>query len=131
MNRKNLSKYAISAFYVIASLLVIFYVWTRNVNHQVSTGTFPLYHNLQGTTTYIRHGFDPAQLKEIPVPGSVWVKHDRWPPRVRDSALPGLPERSIISPKKEAAQEFTILIPIEIDNAAISYLNANPSVIPG
>ncbi|MCL2806526.1 MAG: winged helix-turn-helix domain-containing protein [Treponema sp.] len=128
---RTLGSLVVPFFYTMVLLVVIFYVWTRNVNHQVSTGNFPLYHSLQGTTTYIRHGFDPAQLQEIPVIGSEWAKHEQWPPRVRDSALPGLPERSIISPKRTAAQEFTIIIPIDIGNTAISYLGANPSAMPG
>jgi len=131
MSYKNLPKYMVYAFYTVVTLLVIFYVWTRNVNHQVSTGDFPLYRSFQDTPSFIRHGFDPAQLQEIPVLGSEWVKHEQWPPRIRDSALPNLPSRSIISPRKEAASEFTIIIPIEIDKTAISYLNVNPSVIPG
>ena len=103
----------------------------------MSTGDFPLYRSFQDTPSFIRHGFDPAQLQEIPVVGSElgrdnqWVVLETWPPRVRDSVLPGLPERSIFSPRRAAAEEFTIIIPVEIDSEFISYLKNNPAVIPG
>ena len=129
------------AFYMAASLLVFYYAWTQNINHQISAGNNPIYRNLMDCPAYIRQSFGLAEIQKNPFADSKFIRGEAFdntwfalkksPPKVRNSSLPGLPGRPVISPGKGTAEEFTIIIPVEMDSKAISFLNDNPSVIPG
>jgi signal transduction histidine kinase/DNA-binding response OmpR family regulator len=45
--------------------------------------------------------------------------------------LQGLPKRKFLSPHKAPDEEFTLIVPIEIDDKAMEYLNENPLLRPG
>jgi len=48
-----------------------------------------------------------------------------------DAPLPDLPKRKYLSPFGNKDEEFTIIIPVEMDDEAISFLDRNKTVVPG
>ena len=129
--KPQLSKYLFIAFFLISMVLVVFYVWNEQ-NKVNRGGDGPLYHNLMDYPAYIKRGFDPADTVKIPSENSRdWVLMETSPPRVSDSKLPDLPKRSFLSPLGREAEEFTIVIPLEIDSGAVSFINHNRSILPG
>ena len=129
-NKFMQSKFLIFAFYIVAMTGMLFYVWNgQSLIRRGGDG--PLYRNLMESSVYVRKGFDPGQL-QIPVSGSAdWALFETRPLQIRYSPLPDMPERTFFSPFGKDAEEFTLLIPVELDNEAIAYLDNNPSEEPG
>jgi len=133
--RKVLPKLLIPLFYVLAMTLVVFYAWNeQRIVRQGGDG--PLYRNLMDSPALIRRGFEPSQIKEIPLITDLdetgeWVRFRETPLRISNSLLPDLPGRTFLSPRGNKAEEFTIAIPVDLDQAAMDFLNDNPSELPG
>ncbi|MDR0313740.1 MAG: histidine kinase, partial [Treponema sp.] len=136
MEKQHFSKILIPAFYLAAMALVMFSAWNEQKTVREG-GSSPLYQNLMEKPAYIRQGFDPAEIRiipqeiQIPVNNGVWTGFTSTPLRVKNSLLPDLPKRPFLSPKKIDAQEYTIIIPVSLDDTAMSFLDANPALIPG
>jgi CheY-like chemotaxis protein len=91
-------------------------------------GGGPLYRNLREYPAWIRHGFDPADIAGIPAESphgntGKWMRFEAAQLSVKASPLPDLPKRIFLSPRGKGTQEFTIIIPLELDGAAISFLD--------
>ena len=131
----KLSKFFAPLFYLTAMLLVVFFAWGQQRMVRQG-GNSPLYQNLMDNQAYVRRGFDladiyPADILKITEGSGIWFRHENALLRVVSSSLPDLPKRSFFSPWGMEAEEFTIVIPIEMDSRAISFLDANPNVFPG
>ena len=130
--KHKLSKFLTPAFYFAAMVLMVFYAWNEQIIIHKS-GSSPLYRNLMNSPAYIRRGFDPADILKIPEPvqaagtagASEWVLFESKVLRVIDAPLPDMPKRTFLSPWGIADEEFTIIIPIEIDRQAMDYLGDN------
>ncbi|MDR0290109.1 MAG: hypothetical protein LBI06_04170 [Treponema sp.] len=129
MQKQPLLKFLIPAFYLVAMALVVFNAWNEQRTVRQGSGS-PLYRNLMENSARIRQGFDPAELREIPAGKQGWAGFKSTPLRVKNSLLPDLPKRPFLSPEKIDVREYTI-IPVELDAAAMAFLDADPSVIPG
>ncbi|MDR0447758.1 MAG: winged helix-turn-helix domain-containing protein [Treponema sp.] len=129
--RRYAAQWGVPAFYAASMVLVIFLAWNEQ-NTIRRGGSGPLYRNLMEQNAWIRRGFDPADILKVPGSGGQWVRFESMPPRVIYAPLPDLPKRTIFSPRGKKAEEFTVIIPIEIDDEAIAYLNREPgTVLPG
>ncbi len=99
--------------------LVVFYAWNeQRIVRQGGDG--PLYRNLMDGEALIKRG-----------DSETWYRFSQTPLRVRNSLLPDLPKRAFLSPWGNEAEEFTIKIPVNLNEEAITFLNDNPSVLPG
>jgi signal transduction histidine kinase/CheY-like chemotaxis protein len=126
---KRRSKFLIPLLYSAAILGMVFFMW--NGQRTVRTGGGAgLYRNLMEAPAWVRRGFDPAELRRLPEAGPDWYRFDTRPLRIMDSPLPDLPRRPFLSPRGREAEEFTILIGLELDAAFMSGL-AGPGVSPG
>jgi len=119
----------ISIIYLMVMSVVVFYVWNGQKSIRRG-GDGPLYRNLMDYPAYVRRGFDRAYTFEIPAQGE-WTRFQSAPLRIANSSLPDLPKSSFLSPLGNDAEEFTINIVIELDNAALEFLNSDLSVLPG
>ncbi|MDR1203893.1 MAG: response regulator [Peptococcaceae bacterium] len=105
------------------------------------SGDSALYVNLRDYPTYIKAGFDPADIRQIPEPGG-WFA----PPKTQTAisireSLKFAPELSLsdiaeqprrfLSPFSEPAVEFTLLIPFEMKDDVVQWLREDVSVTPG
>jgi len=129
IDKTRLSKYLIPIFYTAAMLIVVFYAWNEQnkVKHGVNS---PLYTNLRECPSFARKGFDPADLLKIPDDAGEWKRFKDLSRRINDSGL-DIPKRSYLSPWGKIAEEFTIIFLLEMDNAAMAFLDGNISVVPG
>jgi len=130
---QKLSKYLIPIFYTVAMLVVVFYAW--NEQYKVKRGgNSPLYTNLRECPSFARKGFDPADLLKIPDDGpqaaGVWKRFEGLSRRIGDSGL-DIPKRRYLSPWGKDTEEFTVIILLEMDSAAMEFLDGNISVVPG
>ena len=117
-------------FFWLAMLAVVFYAWNeQSTARGMRAG--PLYRNLMDFPSYIKRGFNSEDTKKITDFSEEWVFCDIMPPKVVTSNLPDLPKRKFLSPWGMPAEEFTIIMLLEMDNAAMEILNGNLSVIPG
>ena len=125
-------KYLIPVFYFVAIVLMVIFQWSIQYNIRSGSGS-PIYRNLMEQPASIRRGFDPAQIMTIPVvsENNEWFSFDSPPLTVRNSNLPDLPNRTYLSPFGKPAEEFTIIIPIEMDDEAISMMENNAAIVPG
>ena len=129
-------RYLIPVFYFTAISLMVIYQWSWQSSIRNGSDS-PIYRNLMENSAFIRHGFDKNQLLKIPeideinTEGGGWVGFKSFPLTIRNSLLPDLPKRTFFSPFGKPAQEFTIIIPIEIDVNAMAQLKDNSSGIPG
>ena len=118
-------KYIISAVYLIVVLLMLFSVW-QNKNILLQGRDSPLYRNLRDSPAYVKHGFSPDEL-------DIDETYIRFPAQSRaiiDSTL-DLPARRFFSPWGREAQEFTIIILVDIDSETYSLLTENQHPVPG
>jgi len=122
-------KFLIPVFYLAAMILVILYVWNEQ-NSIRRGGAGPLYRNLMDCPAFVRRGFDHAYTTEIPEDGK-WARFQSPPLRINLSPLPDLPKLPFLSLWGKDAEEFTINIKIELDSAALEFLNGSISIIPG
>jgi len=122
-------KIIIPLFYILAMSLVVFYAWNeQRIVRRGGDG--PLYRNLMDGQALIRRGFDTSDIRELKE-NETWYRFRQTPLRVRNSLLPDLPKRAFLSPWGNEAEEFTINIPVDLNEEAITFLNDNPSVLPG
>jgi len=132
LNQK-FSKYLIPIFYTAAMLIVVFYAWNEQ-NKAKRGGESPLYRNLRECPSFARKGFDPADILKIPDDGprasGEWKRFEGISRRIGDSGL-DIPKRRYLSPWGNDTEEFTIIIIVEMDGAAMKFLNGNISVVPG
>jgi hypothetical protein len=130
IDKTYLSKYLTPIFYTVAMLIVVFYAWNEQYNAKRGVNS-PLYTNLRECPSFARWGFDPADLQKIPDEAAgVWKRFKGISRRIGDSGL-DLPKRRYLSPWGMDTEEFTIIILLEIDSAAIVFLDGNISVVPG
>ena len=137
-NKTKLAKIIVPFLYSAAILAVVLYQLNEQ-NLIRRGGDSPLFRDLMESPAYIKRGFDPADIrksppelmKEIRELSETWFRFEAPQLRVRSSALPDLPERRLLSPWGKPAEEFTIIIPIEIDDEAFSLLSDNTQVHPG
>jgi len=130
MRKQNLSRYIISIFYTAAMLIVVFYAWNEQ-NKVKRGGNSPLYTNLRECPSFARRGFDPADLLKIPDEADGWKRFEGPSRRINDSGL-DIPKRSYLSPGGKDAEEFTIIFLLEMDSAAMAFLDGRiTSVVPG
>jgi len=132
LNQK-FSKYLIPIFYTAAMLIVVLYAW--NEQNKVKRGGYsPLYTNLRECPSFARKGFDPADLLKIPderpEAEGEWKRFEGISRRIGDSGL-DMPKRRYLSPWGNDTEEFTIIILVEMDSAAMAFLDGNVSVVPG
>jgi len=131
INKTHLSKFLILAFYLITMLSITFYEWNEQ-NAIFSGSGSPIYRNLMECPAYIRRGFYPLEINKIPViDGKEWVRFKSPPLRVMESPLPDLPRPHFLSPFRNGDEEFTIIIPVEIDSDAINFLKNDLAIVPG
>jgi len=131
MRKQKFSKYLIPIFYTAAMLIVVFYAWSEQ--NKVKRGwNSPLYRNLRECPSFARWGFDPADLLKVPDEAAgVWKRFEGPSRRINDSRL-NIPKRSYLSPWGEDAEEFTIIFLLEMDSAAMAFLDGRiTSVVPG
>ncbi|MDR0457158.1 MAG: hypothetical protein LBH20_10805, partial [Treponema sp.] len=133
-NQRRLLQIIVPVVYSVIMLLVVFYMW-RDQYLVRQGGGGPLYRNLREYPAWIRHGFDPADIAEIPAENAgKWMRFEAAQLSVKASPLPNLPKRTFLSPRGKETQEFTVIIPLELDSAAISFLDNTQSaarVSPG
>jgi len=127
-------KYLIPIFYTVAMLIVVFYAWNEQ-NKAKRGGNSPLYINLRECPSFVRSGFDPADLLKIPDESGpaalgVWKRFEGLSRRIGDSGLE-IPKRRFLSPWGKDTEEFTIIILLEMDSTAMAFLDGNTSVVPG
>jgi len=128
-HNKGWLKIFIPVFYLVAMILLILYVWNRQSSIRQG-GDGPLYRNLMECPAFVRRGFDRAYTIEIPKEGE-WVRFQSPPLRISSSSLPDLPKLPFLSPRGKAAEEFTVNIIVEMDRAALVFINGSLSVVPG
>ncbi|MDR0554092.1 MAG: response regulator [Treponema sp.] len=143
------SKTFIPVLYTAAMVLIVFSVWnSQNQARRARSGG--LFRNLMEYPAYVRRGFDPSQIRSVPriQDGAYreanreanreadWYRFAAPPFRIMDSPLPDLPKRPFLSPFGREAEEFTILIAMEMDGEAMAALNGqssdpHPAIVPG
>jgi len=129
--RSLLSKYLILAFYLVTMMVIVFYEWTAQNNIRFGSGG-PLYRNLMECPAYVRRGFDPADIRKVPPENSAeWARFQSPPLQIMKSPLQNLPKSKFLSPLEVMPEEFTIIIPIEMDSRAMEFIYGDVSVIPG
>jgi signal transduction histidine kinase/ActR/RegA family two-component response regulator/HPt (histidine-containing phosphotransfer) domain-containing protein len=127
---QKISKYLVPIFYAAAMLAMVLYAWNVQTNDKRG-GNSPIYTNLRECPTYARKGFVFADLLKIPDEGSgVWKRFETSSRRIVDSGLE-IPKRSYLSPWGKDEEEFTIVFLLEMDSAAMAFLDGNISVVPG
>jgi CheY-like chemotaxis protein/signal transduction histidine kinase len=90
--------------------------------------------DLSAYPAYVRRGFDRDGITVPPDAGEAgWTRFPDnargW--RIAESGLPDLPARSLFSFSSRAPEEFTILIPFEINAAALEYIQRDYTPFPG
>jgi hypothetical protein len=127
--KQKLSRYLIYFFYVAAMSALVLYAWYEQ-NIARRGGSCPVYRNLRECPAYARKGFDPDDLRKVPDESGGWKRFQTPMLRIVNSSLE-LPKRSYLSPFGKAAEEFTIIILVDMDSAAMEFLDGNISVVPG
>jgi biotin transporter BioY len=132
----KISKYLIPLFYSIAILVIVFYqVSGQRVLRQGTDN--PNFRNLMDYPAYVKRGFNPSDIVNVPSASpdfssrQEWVKFHSPPLRVMNSPLVGLPKRKYLSPYGKQEEEFTILIPVEIDSQIINSHGTSPGIYLG
>jgi hypothetical protein len=131
-NIKSLKKYLVPLFYFILILAIAFI----QINHQKKVRNnegSPLFRNLMNYTAFVREGFDPEDILEVPevTARSKWMRFNSAPLRIADSPLPDLPKRTAFSPFGNEEKEFTILIPVEYNLEINDYKSDPPGIYLG
>jgi len=133
MRKQDFSRYFVLIFYATAMLAAMLYAWNEQ-NIGKRGGNSPIYTNLRECPTYVRKGFDPADLRKIPDDGPQalggWKRFETSSRRIVDSGL-DIPKRNYLSPWGNSAEEFTVIFLLEMDSAAMAFLNGIVTVIPG
>ena len=119
----------IPVIYTAAILALVIYQWNEQIIVWQGKSS-PLYRNLMDYPAYVRQGFDLTEIQNIPTDlewqlNETWLRFTSSQLRIRNSPLPNLPKRTFLSPWGNDAEEFTIIIPVELDRAALAYLEGN------
>ncbi|MCL2801655.1 MAG: ATP-binding protein [Treponema sp.] len=124
--------YLIPVFYFAAIFLMVVYQWTAQSNIRNGSGS-PLYRNLMENSAYLKRGFNPNDIVNLPqiADNSEWVVLNSPPYNVSNSDLAGLPARKYLSPFGMPEEEFTFIIPVELDTKAMEMIQNDSSVVPG
>ena len=124
MKRQALDKlfFLIIIFFV---MFIVLLIQRNTLNFERYGRISPLYINLMEQNAYARRGFDQAQIKEIPNPNinNEWVLFGKGSRIIRNAPLADMQKSAAIISRKGAAEEFTIIIPVEFNLNAIAYLN--------
>ncbi|MDR2970803.1 MAG: 7TM-DISM domain-containing protein [Bacteroidales bacterium] len=88
-----------------------------------------LYHNLMECPAYIKRGFDITEIQTHPAGNNEWLQFQSPQLRIVSSSLPDMPKRRFLSPRGMPPEEFTIIIPVEINSKTIA--NLPKSTMPG
>ncbi|MDR1909612.1 MAG: response regulator [Spirochaetaceae bacterium] len=118
----------IAVFYAAALVFVVLQLF----NALEAPRDTSFYRNLMDYEAYARRGFDLEDTVDVPDPaGGVWKAFPRNSPRrIVNAGLPGLPKRAFLSPLGKPPQEFTILIPFDLDGGDLRLLE-EPGRVPG
>jgi len=130
--KKEPIRYVVPILYFIGIILMVIIQWTWQINIRNESGS-PLYRNLKKGDAFIKRGFDASHFADISeiTESPEWFKFNSPPFTIVNSTLPDLPERTFLSPFGKPDEEFTIVIPIEIDSDTFDYLINVPSAMPG
>ena len=130
------SKILVPVIYSAAILVMVLFQWNTQISVRRG-GSGPLYHNLMEEAAYLKRGFNPEELAS-PLDvlaraesGGEWVRFGHPPLRIMDSKLPNLPKRRFLSPWGNAAEEFTIIIKVDMDDDAMALIGRTAPVLPG
>jgi len=129
-NQNKWLKFFIPVFYLAVMILLIFNIWNEQ-NSILRGREGPLYRNLMECPAFVRRGFDKSYTTEIPKEDGTWFRFQSPSLRINTSPLPDLPKRPFFSLVGLPPEEFTINIAIEMDKAALDFLNGNILVVPG
>ena len=125
--KQKLYQFLIPILYLAVLAVVVFFAWNGQNAVRRGQNSSPLYRNLMGNPAFIRRGFNPRELTALPPVGaaaaSPWAGFITAPPLVRNSALPDLPAGSFFPFRSRAAEEFTIIIPVEMESQRLDMLN--------
>jgi signal transduction histidine kinase len=127
--------FAIAAcFFLCAGLLLILCGCGGAPFKQVSRQDF--YIDLNNYPLYVKSGFDPAQVLDIPElsDGSWLVKKpekQRGLANIESLGLPDTPRRFFLSPFREKDREYTMAIPFEVSPEQFARINENKPFQPG
>jgi hypothetical protein len=129
-------KYLIPLFYSIAILAVVIYQLgeQRVFRHGRDN---PNFRNLMEYPAYIKRGFNPSDIINVPSASPDFSSRQEWaqfkapPLRVMDSPLVGLPKRKFLSPSGRPEEEFTMVIPVEIDSQILDSQGTTPGIYLG
>ena len=126
-------KFLIPVLFSMGTIIIISFQWAIQANIRQGSGG-PIYRNLMDGSAYIRWGFDPADILKMPEladDNAHWVLLESPPYTIARSNLPDLPKRRVLSPFGKPDEEFTIIIPIEMDSKDIAFMENNSSFVPG
>ena len=130
------SKIPIAVLYSIIILWILGHVWNEQ-SIIWRGGSSPLYRNLMDNAAYVKNGFDLNEIQMLtedffhdPDTSSAWRLFQSSPLIIKSSPMRNLPKRTYLSPRGKDAEEFTIIIPVEINNKAFEYLNNDTSILP-
>jgi len=133
--KKKLSMFLFFALYGLVILGMFFFAWNeQNVFRR--GGKSPLYRNLRDCPAFVKRGFDTRELEKTPfeiyseINAGKWAGFPSSGRRIKNSTL-DLPKRTYLSPWGNEAEEFTLIIPVEIDSPALTFLKENTSALPG
>jgi signal transduction histidine kinase/CheY-like chemotaxis protein len=96
-----------------------------------------LYINLQDYPLYLKRGFERELAERPPDPGDgSWRRYDPRPGipsavKIKNSGLPGLPERRFLSPGRGRDEEFTMKIPFVVEGESLDLLRDEAAITPG
>jgi signal transduction histidine kinase/CheY-like chemotaxis protein/HPt (histidine-containing phosphotransfer) domain-containing protein len=99
-------------------------------------GQESLYINLNDYPLYVKNGFDPAAITDIPDHADEsWLVRE---PEKRNAAakiealgLPDMPRRRFLSPRREKVREYTIITPFTVSGEQFEKIQGAGSLQPG
>ena len=130
-NKQSVPKFIVPLIFSIIILLIVLYELNEQNVARNSKNSY-LFQNLMNNQAYIRKGFDANDITNVPrLSENQWVSFDSPPLRIMNSALPDLPKRTFLSPFAKPAEEFTIIIPVEMYRETIKLLEKDTLAMPG
>jgi hypothetical protein len=129
-------KYLIPLLYSAAILAIILYQITGQKVFRQGTDN-PNFRNLMEYPAYVKRGFNPSDILSVPSASpdfssrQEWVQFHSAPLRIMKSPLVGLPKRKYLSPYGKQEEEFTMVIPVEIDSRVVDSQEASPGIYLG
>ena len=129
--RQTLSKFIVPVLYSAIILIMVLYELNQQNITRNDKNSY-LFQNLMDNPAFIKKGFNTDDILTVPkLSGTEWVRFQSPPLRIKDSNLPDLPKRTYLSPWGKPAQEFTIVIPVEITGETIMLLQKDTYTMPG